>query len=275
LRQPSTVVFCAIDAFISPLGKILSGFSEFTAALDHVRIPEVWLTSRTRLQIDDPRRKLGHTHPFIAEDGCGVYLPEDYFHLRPAKTTRLGRFTCIPIAQAQPAAAEALESLSEETRVPVVALRSLSPRELAQNSGLPAREAELIRQRDFDELFFFAGASESDIDRFLNAGRSRNFQFRQHGVLWSLALGASVGQCVRELSKLFERALHSHPTLIGIATPDQANDLISSCYRSILLTNQPLEENPPGQPKTSPIKQLSLQDPDVWERLLASLTTRD
>jgi mannosyl-3-phosphoglycerate phosphatase len=227
------------------------------------------------LQIDDPRRKLGHTHPFIAEDGCGVYLPEDYFHLRPAKTTRLGRFTCIPIAQAQPAAAEALESLSEETRVPVVALRSLSPRELAQNSGLPAREAELIRQRDFDELFFFAGASESDIDRFLNAGRSRNFQLRQHGVLWSLALGASVGQCVRELSKLFERALHSHPTLIGIATPDQANDLISSCYRSILLTNQPLEENPPGQPKTSPIRQLSLQDPDVWERLLASLTTRD
>src|SRR5256885_12423165 len=119
------------------------GFDDFIAALEHAAIPNVWVTTRTRLQIDDPRRKLGHSHPFIAEGGCGVYLPEGYFHLRPAKTLRLGRFTCIPAAEPLPAASEALEELSSDTGVPVVALHTLSPRELAQNSGLPPREAEL------------------------------------------------------------------------------------------------------------------------------------
>src|SRR2546429_7827922 len=69
-------------------------------------------------------------------------LPEDYFHLRPesgnfrsrpTSTLRLGRFTCIPLAEPLPAASDALESLSQETGVPVVTLRSLSVRELVQN----------------------------------------------------------------------------------------------------------------------------------------------
>src|SRR5258708_37034881 len=117
------------------------GFEEFSAGLKHAAIQNVWVTMRNRLQIDDPRRKLGHNHPFIAEGGCGVYLPEGYFHLRPAKTMRLGRFTCLPVAEPQPAAAEALGELSAETGVPLVPLRSLSPPGLAQNSGWPAPQA--------------------------------------------------------------------------------------------------------------------------------------
>src|SRR5258706_16235663 len=132
------------------------GFDDFIAALEHAAIPNVWVTTRTRLQIDDPRRKLGHSHPFIAEGGCGVYLPEGYFHLRPPKTLRLGRFTCLPIAEPQPAAAEALEELSEETGVSGVPLRSLAPRGVGENSRLSAAQAGLMRQPGFCGVFFFA-----------------------------------------------------------------------------------------------------------------------
>ena len=244
LLQTSAVVFCAVDAFLPLRGKIQAGFDEFSVALDHVGIPAVWVTGRSRAQMDEPIRKLGHHHPFIAEDGCGVYLPEDYFHLRPAKTVRLGRFTCIPIAKGQPAASEAVESLSEETGVSVVALRSLSPRELAQNLGLPEREAELARQRDFDELFFFAGASEADIARFRAEAGRRQLALRQHGVLWSLAAGADLRQCIRELSKLYDRALRYHPAILGIATPEESSDLISACDRGLLLARRPAGETP-------------------------------
>jgi len=154
LLETSQVLYIAVDPLISAHGKAFPGFEEFTAALDLAGVPAVWLTSRSRLHFDEPRRKLGHRHPFIAEEGCAVYLPEDYFHLRPeaprdrsakARTMRLGRFTCIPVAEPLPAAAEALEALSEDTGVPIVTLRALSPRELVQNTGLPEREAELAR----------------------------------------------------------------------------------------------------------------------------------
>jgi predicted mannosyl-3-phosphoglycerate phosphatase (HAD superfamily) len=283
LRQTASVLYIAVDALIPAGDSSLPGLDEFTAALDHQGIPAVWLTSRSRLHFDEPRRKLSHTHPFIAEDGCAIYLPEDYFHLRPEsgasrhqklETLRLGRFTCIPVAEILPAAAEALEALSQDTGVPVVTLRSLSPRELVQNTGLAAAEAALARQRDFDELFFFAGVSNTDIQRFLAEGSQRGLQFRQHGVLWSIAVGASIQRCVRELSKLYDRALRYHAHTVGIAAEAYAPALFPFCERTILLVEKQLRPDSKAEREASHAKRLALRDPELWQRLLEAILAR-
>lgn len=281
LYQTSSILYIAVDELIPERGNSVPGLDEFTAALDHRGLPAVWLTNRTRLQMDAPRRKLAHTHPFIAEDGCGVFLPEDYFHLRPQtsasrprgiETIRLGRFTCLPIAEPQPAASDALENLAAESGLSVVSLRSLPPRELTLNSGLPPREAELVRQRDFDELFFFAGASHHDIENFQSLGRSRNIQFRQRGALWSLAIGASIHRCIGALSKLYDRALRSHAKSVAIATPGQEADLFAACDRAILLTDN-TDKHPTVAPDQSRrVMELPRKFPDAWEHILASLS---
>jgi hypothetical protein len=281
LRQTSNVLYIAVDGLIPLHGKGAPGLDEFTAALDHAGIPAVWLTNRSRLQFDDARRKYAHTHPFVVEDGCCVCLPEDYFHLRPdsstahprgSKTVRLGRFTCLPVAEPLPAAAEALETLSDETGVPVVTLKSLSPRELVQNTGLSLREAELLRQRDFDELFFFAGASEKDIQRFHAEAKTRNLQLRQQGVLWSLALGANTQHCIRDLSKLYERALRYHAHSVGIATPELASSLFPFCERTILLTSK--KHADADEVSTSLARRFPLYNEGVWDEILQVVSTK-
>jgi predicted mannosyl-3-phosphoglycerate phosphatase (HAD superfamily) len=274
LRQTPCVLYVAVDGLIPTRGRSAAGLDEFTAALDHAGIPAVWVTNRSRLEFDAARRKHAHTHPFIAEGGSGIYLPEGYFNLRPEKTIRLGRFTCVPMAETLPAAGNALEALSEETNVPVVALSSLSPRELAQNTGLPQREAELVRQRDFDELFFFAGASEKDIQRFVQAGREKKYELRQHGVMWSLAIGAGLKRCVQSLSKLYDRALRYHPTIMGIAKPEESKELFAACDRSILLTEGNDEEESDASPpvtRGARSRRYSLHDAEVWQFILEQI----
>ena len=275
MLQTPAIVFCDVDSLLPVRGKMAPGFDEFTAELEHAAIPNVWVTTRSRLQIDDPRRKLGHNHPFIAEGGCGVYLPEGYFHLRPAKTVRLGRFTCLPVAEPQPAAADALEELSAETGVAAVALRSLSPRELAQNSGLPAQQAELMRHPDFDEPFFFAGAADGDVSRFVAEGANRHWQLRQRGVLWSLAVGANLKQCVRDLSKLYTRALRSQPKIVGIASGDGASELLAACNRGFLLVDGSASvDDSDSQRERLParFREIDLGSADAWERVVEALS---
>lgn len=279
LRQTPCVLYLALDPLLPLGGKSTAGFDEFTAALDHAGIPAVWLTSRSRLQIDEPRRKYGHAHPFVAEDGCGVYLPEDYFHLRPeasgsrhrrsgkGSTLRLGRFTCIPIAQPLPAAAEVLESLSVETGVPIVTLQSLSLRELAQNTGLLARQAELARQRDFDELFFFAGASNEQVTQFLAEGGKKGVEFRPHGAVWSAAIGTSMKRCISELSRLYDRALRYHATSVAAATADSAPGLFPFCDRSILLAENKDKSSAPHGTSYRQAREIHLLG-RWWEQLL-------
>ncbi len=273
LLRTKTVVYCSVDPFLSSRGKFLHGFETFQAELDQLEIPCVWLSNRSRLQLDEPRRRAGHTEPFLAEDGCGVYLPEDYFHLKPAKTLRLGRFTCIPVARQQPAAAEALESLSEDTGVPVVPLRSLSPRELAQNVGLPNHEAELARQRDFDELFFFAGASEEDITRFKSRAQQENLSLREQGVLWSLAAGADIRRCIRELGDLYDRSLRTHSNRFAIAAPSESSSIFSACDRGIRLAAN-TKSLPEASPDSDRFAEIPITARNLWESIITSLTSR-
>ena len=274
MRSSNTVVYCAIDDLIPYTGKPLTGFPEFLDDLSEARIPCVWLTSRNRHQLDSTIRRLGHTAPFIAEGGSAVYLAEDYFHLKPARTIRLGRFTCIPVAAPQPAAAEALDLVSERTGIEVVPLRSLSPRELIQNSGLPRGEAESIRQRDFDEIFFFAGASDADILRFQHQAAHLKFAMRPHGSLWSIAVNPSIATCIRELNKLFDRALHTHAFTIGLATPSEGSEFFCVCDRSIRLTDRSAIEDAPSPRSGSLPKSIYLFDAGTWTDTLDTIQAR-
>ncbi len=281
MRSPTTIVYCAIDDLISPSGKPLTGFPAFLDSLAESSIPCVWVTTRTRSQLDATIRKLGQSEPFIAEGGSGVYLPEDYFHLRPAITTRLGRFTCIPVATPQPAAAEALDLLAEETGISIVPLRTLSPRELSQNLGLPQREAELFRLRDFDELFFFAGASDSDIARFQAVAVQKKLALRPRGTFWSLAVGANLSTCTRELTKLYDRALRAHAFNVAVATAEESRELFPACEHAILLADRSSEDHPPdsaplsGHPPSRPApKSFPLFSRDSWTLVLETIVER-
>jgi mannosyl-3-phosphoglycerate phosphatase len=271
LRSTTTVVYCAIDNLISTANRSLTGFPEFLDGLSEANIPLVPVTTRSRLQIDATIRKYGLGHPFLTEGGCGVCLPEDYFHLKPPRSLRLGRFTCIPVAAPQPAAEEMLELLAEETSIEVVSLRGLSPRELSQNTGLPQREAELVRQRDFDELFFFAGASGADIQRFEKEATLRKAQVRARGALWSLAVGANHGACVRDLAQLYQRSFRANPWNVGIATPEEAGELFPSCDRCLLLSGR--ESEPPAG--AGKCKSLPLFAADTWGLALEGILKRE
>ncbi len=282
MRSSTSIVFCAIDNLISPTGKPLTGFPQFLDSLAESSVPCIWVTSRTRSQLDATLRKLGQSEPFIAEGGSGVYLPEDYFHLRPATTMRLGRFTCIPIAFPQPAAAEALDLLAEDTAISIVPLRALSPRELSQNTALPQREAELIRLRDFDELFFFAGASDADIAEFQAEAARRKLTLRLRGAFWSLAVGASLSACTRELCKLYDRALRAHAFNVAIATSEEASELFPACEHAILLAERspaldsssnvaPRSILPASRPAP---KSFPLFSANTWELVLDTILNR-
>jgi mannosyl-3-phosphoglycerate phosphatase len=273
LRQTPTVVFLAIDSILENPGKFMAGFQEFTVGLDRAGIPLVLVTSRSRLQIDEPRRKLGHMQPFIAENGSGTFLPESYFHLRTAKTVRLGRFTCVPVAEVQPAAERALEALSEDSGVSVVTLRSLSPREAAQNLGVSVREADLIRQRDFEELFFFAGASDRDIARFEEAAGLRSCQLRRRAAVWSLAVRANLSQCVRDLSKLYDRALRYHANVLGIGTAGISAELMQACDRGWILRSAGRAfDQALGKKGSAKVRDVLFEGPDAWEEVLSRVT---
>lgn len=244
MRDPRHVIFTVLEAFLPDhSGHLSSEAEDALEELERHRIPLILVTEKTRAQLEPIRRKLGHAHPFITEGGGGVFFPEGYFNLRVKGIERIGHYLSLPLAKPYAEAVAALEQVSQATGVRVVGFNEMSPREVAQNIGLSPREAEWARQRDFSEPFFFAGADEAGILRFLEGARKRKLQVTPWGQFFRMAVGGDLRRGVRELTRLYHKALHHRATSVAIARRDTDANLLRAVDQPVDLPQPDLEAN--------------------------------
>jgi mannosyl-3-phosphoglycerate phosphatase len=191
--------------------------------LERRRVPLIFVTSKTRAEVEVIQRKLGWVQPFVTENGGGIFLPHGYFPQRIEGAARAGRYHCVALARPYAEIVEDLEAAAEEAGVSIVGFRQMSAREIAQNTGLPMKDVELARQREFDEPFFFAGAGEDRIQRFVHAAKLRGLEITRGGRFWHAFAGSDKGRAVKLLMKLYREALRSRQRSVGLG--DSANDL--------------------------------------------------
>jgi mannosyl-3-phosphoglycerate phosphatase family protein len=208
---------------------------EALAEIERRRVPLVFVTSKTRAEVEVLRRKMGHAHPFITENGGGIFIPDGYFSIRLEGASRLARYFCIALGRPYAEVCATLDELAKETGVEVAGFHHMRAREIAQNTGLSLKEAELAAQRDFDEPFFFAGASDATIQSFEQAAKRRGFQLARGGRFWHLFAGSDKGRATRQLAELYCNSEHARLRSVGLG--DSPNDLplLAAVDRPILL----------------------------------------
>jgi hypothetical protein len=88
-------------------------------------------------------------------------------------------------------------------------------------------------------------------------------------------MGASTQRCIRDLSKLYDRTLRQHAHTVGIATEDLSPCLFPYCERTVLLTNGAQVGDSADHPAEPKARRLDLRAPDIWERILEAVSTRN
>jgi mannosyl-3-phosphoglycerate phosphatase len=125
-------------------------------ALDRLRvlgIPLVFCTSKTRAEIEPLREALGNTHPFIVENGGGVFVPRGYFPFEIDGAEHRGAFDAVVLGDRYEELVRALRRASDSSGVPVRGFYDMSDDEVATETGLTASGARAERRREFDEPF--------------------------------------------------------------------------------------------------------------------------
>jgi mannosyl-3-phosphoglycerate phosphatase len=158
-------------------------------------VPLVLCTSKTRAEVEALRRRLKNRHPFIVENGGGLFVPRGYFERGTAGRMELGRPYSEIVA--------ALSDLARKARVQVRGFHQLSAREIAELTGLPLAQARLARSR------------------FVRLARRSGYGVTTGGRLWHLFRGSDKGLAVRRLLALYRRSGRFRTLALG----DAANDL--------------------------------------------------
>lgn len=215
------VVFTDLDGTL--LDEKSYSFEPARPALEFLRsnnVPLVICSSKTRAEIELYRRRLENSHPFVSENGGGIFIPSGYFGfpppLDPSMVTEEEGYTRITLGERYSRLREAVHELRDEG-FDVRGFGDMDESEVAEMTGISLHEAKLAKMRDFDETFIFGGTEEqkkalerSIRERGLNYTRGRYFHImgdtdkgkavdiliglygRKYGDITTVALGDSL-----------------------------------------------------------------------------------
>jgi mannosyl-3-phosphoglycerate phosphatase len=277
LLAPRHLIFTGLEgALVDPRTDSFAGAEDALSELDRRKIAYVLLTSRTREEIEPIRRKLGHNHPFVTENGGGIYFPDGYFSLRIPGAVRTARY--LSIAQGRPyeEVCEALDEIAEECAVGVAGFHHMSLREIADNTGLRPRVAELVRARECDEPFYFTSADDKVIARFVKAAQERGFDARRGATFWHLSAKCDAARAVRTLSQLFREATHIKLRLVGIGGSQNDLPWLRAVDLPILLpdsreTGKLSDDSQENPGRTRAIAMGELPGPAGWNKAILNI----
>ncbi len=215
----NTVIFTDLDGSLLDAGSY--SFDSALPALKQVRerdIPLVLISSKTRAEVEVWKQRLGNLHPFVVENGGGIYLPKGYFPFAVPETEERDEQLLISLGMPYQTIRIKFEKLRERSGISVRGFGDMSTEEVAELTGLALHEAELARKRDFTEPFVFPGRPDP---RFLQFVESEGMRWTQ-GEFFHLMRDHDKGLAAQKLRSMYERML-GRISLVGIG--DGLNDL--------------------------------------------------
>jgi mannosyl-3-phosphoglycerate phosphatase len=200
-------------------------FEKAIPALRHLKaegLPVVVSSSKTRAEIEYYRKKLGNRHPFISENGGGIFIPKGYFDfglqdLHPEVIEDAG-YEVIMLGARYSDLREAIVSLIEDG-FDVWGFGDMSAGEVAELSGLTVFEAELSKKRDFDEPFLFQGNEEEE-KKLVDAITRKGYNCTR-GRFFHILGESNKGTAVSVLSGLYQKQLGD---IVTVGLGDRPND---------------------------------------------------
>ena len=195
-------------------------FEEATPALELIRqadIPLVLCSSKTRAELEVYRKRLDNQHPFISENGGGIYIPDGYFPFPVEGEARNG-YRVVSLGLPYSEIRKRFISLRDRLQIAVRGFGDMNTGGIMELTGLPNYEASLASLREYDEPFVFAKAPD---DRLLQAIEAEGLRWTQ-GKIFHIMGSHHKGKAVSILRGLYERAFGA-VTMMGLG--DSLNDL--------------------------------------------------
>ncbi len=192
------------------------------AELQEKQIPLVFCSSKTAAEMIPFRMEIENKHPFIVENGGGIYIPKGYFSTLPEEIRKSDHFLVIsrglPYIQLQ----ELLTQISGECGLTVHSFDQLTASELAENSGLSLEQAQRSLQREFD-LPFSIVSPHPDQSQLEEKVRQLGLKLVQGGRFLHLSGNSEKGGAVAQLIGLYQANRGEPVQSIGLG--DSRNDL--------------------------------------------------
>ncbi len=220
-EQQCYIIFSDLDGTL--LNHADYSWEEAKPALEVIRerdVPLVLCSSKTRAEIELYRRRLENAHPFISENGGGIFVPVGYRGFRLNYGKIQDGYRVVSLGVEYPVLVKALKKIRKETGLKIKGFSDMSDEEVAGLSGLDIEEAGLARKRQYGEPFIVEG----DVGGLAEAVRAAGLEYTEGGRFFHLTGGADKGAATGRLTEMYRENCPG-VDFITIGIGDSLNDL--------------------------------------------------
>ena len=183
-------------------------------------IPWLLVTSKTRAEVDHWRRVLGNVHPFVVENGAAAFIPRGYFTDAIPGATRREEYEVIRWGKPYSELVRGLDAAVHASGCRVHAFHDMTAQQVASACHLPIDQAELAKQREYDEPFEIVDTERSgELEAALDA---QGLSCLPGGRFYHVCGRHDKGGAVTMLAGMFRRA-HGGVETIGLG--DSCSDI--------------------------------------------------
>lgn len=243
----AVVIFTDLD------GSLLDhdGYSckDATPALKMIRrqaIPLVFVTSKTRGEVERLQEEMGIREPFIAENGGGIFFPAGYGGFRIPGAIEQGTVSLILLGKPYAEIRRFVEGVRE--RYGIRGSGDMSLEEIVSITGLAPEQARLAKKREFTEPFLMA--DPENLDALREEAREAGLKITRGGRFFHLiGIEQDKGEAVKRTRDIFRDNLGTEPLSVGLG--DRPNDfpMLSAVDIPVLMPHPDgcyEDFNPPG-----------------------------
>lgn len=193
-KHQNMVLFSDIDGTLIDLNTY--SFENSTASLKEIQaknIPMVFVTSKTQAEVgafekDLEKEGMIFHHPYIVENGSGIFIPKNYFSfpinemdLKDTfiQETEDGSFLTFGGKNYKELQKVLKEKIAPEAQTQILGFGDMTDEELSTDSGLTLEQAHLAKQRNFDEPFKIMAEDPDVVEKIADLIRKEGLEY--HG----------------------------------------------------------------------------------------------
>ena len=212
------IIFTDLDGTL--LDHDTYSFQKAKPALELIKkkgIPLIICTSKTRAEIEYYRKLLKNYHPFISENGGAIFIPQDYFDFNFPYQEKTNNYLVIELGTSYKILRKSLEEI-KKAGFEIKGFGDMSVEEVAEDTGLSLEQAELAKQREYDEAFRLIRGEEEKLIKFI---KEKSLNYTKGGRYFHLMGNNDKGKAVRIMTELLRQ---KYSSLITIGVGDSEND---------------------------------------------------
>ena len=199
-------------------------------------IPIVFNTSKTFCEIVNLQRELKINQPFISENGSAVFIPENYFDLKPIGCKQVNNYWCYEFASPLSNLLKDLESLGSEYKNQYKLFSELDAEQIGQLTGLNNEDALRAQKRDYSDPLYWQGGDELQT-KFIKEVKGLGYDIKVGGRFIHITNNTDKSTAQQWLVKQFSRHFRKPLTVIALGDSDNDKQMLEVADIAIIINN--------------------------------------